>query len=217
MDGPALARWLMQDHSRRDQIMAAALAALAGFVDAVGFLASGGLFISFMSGNSTRLGIGLAEATRFALLAGSLLAAFVAGVTLASLVGRRLQHKRRRSQLLLVAGLLAAGAALALSGQTWPGLLLAAMAMGAENCVFEAGGDVKISLTFMTGNLVKIGQRLGLALAGGPAFAFVPWLLLWLAMIGGAVAGALAWPWLGLANLAVAALVAAGLALVIDA
>ena len=207
----------MQDHSRRDQIMAAALAALAGFVDAVGFIASGGLFISFMSGNSTRLGIGLAEATRFALLAGSLLAAFVAGVTLATLVGRRLQHKRRRGQLLLVASLLAGGAMLALNGHTWPGLLLAAMAMGAENCVFEAGGDVKISLTFMTGNLVKIGQRLGLALADGPAFAFVPWLLLWLAMIGGAVAGALAWPWLGLANLAAAALVAAGLALVIDA
>ena len=36
-------------------------------------------------------------------------------------------------------------------------------------------------------------------------------------MIGGAVAGALAWPWLGLVNLAVAALAAAVLALVIDA
>ena len=44
---------------------------LAGFVDAVGFIASGGLFISFMSGNSTRLGIGLAEVTQFAALAGS--------------------------------------------------------------------------------------------------------------------------------------------------
>lgn len=83
--------------------------------------------------------------------------------------------------------------------------------------MFETGGDVKISLTFMTGNLVKIGQRLGLALAGGPALAFLPWLLLWLAMIGGAVAGALAWPVLGIANLGVAAAVAALLALVIDA
>jgi uncharacterized membrane protein YoaK (UPF0700 family) len=214
---PTLVCWLMQDHPRRDQIVAAALAALAGFVDAVGFIASGGLFISFMSGNSTRLGIGLAEISQVAMLAGSLLAAFVAGVTVATLVGRRLPGTRRRGQLLVVAGLLGSGSAMALNGQVWPGLLLAAMAMGAENCVFEAGGDVKISLTFMTGNLVKIGQRLALALSGGPAFAFVPWLLLWLAMIGGAVAGALAWPLLGLANLAVAAFVAAVLALVIDA
>jgi uncharacterized membrane protein YoaK (UPF0700 family) len=44
----------------------------------------------------------------------------------------------------------------------------------------------------------------------------MPWLLLWLAMIGGAVAGALAWPVLGMANLGVAAAVAAGLALLID-
>ncbi|WP_017667207.1 DUF1275 family protein [Sandarakinorhabdus sp. AAP62] len=206
----------MHDHPRRDQAIAAALAGLAGYVDAVGFIATGGLFVSFMSGNSTRLGIGLAQAREIAALAGSLLAAFVAGVTLATLFGRRLNSHRRRGQLLLVAALLAGGFGLGQSGFTWPGLLLAAMAMGAENCVFEAGGDVRISLTFMTGNLVKIGQRIALAFAGGPVLAFLPWLLLWLAMIGGAVAGALAWPLLGLANLGVAAAVAAGLAVLID-
>jgi uncharacterized membrane protein YoaK (UPF0700 family) len=206
----------MQDHPRRDQVIAAMLAALAGHVDAVGFIASGGLFVSFMSGNSTRLGIGLAELRDVAALAGSLIAAFVAGVALATWASPHL-GKRRRGQLLLVAALLGGGCGLGLAGAVWPALLLAAMAMGAENCVFEAGGDVKISLTFMTGNLVKVGQRIGLALGGGPALAFAPWLLLWLAMIGGAVAGALAWPWLGMANLGVAAGVAAVLALVIDA
>lgn len=206
----------MQDHPRRDQLIAAALAALAGYVDAIGFIASGGLFVSFMSGNSTRLGIGLAEASHLAALAGSLLAAFVAGVTAATLLGRRLSGKRRRQQLLLVALLLGCGFGLGRAGIIWPALLLAAMAMGAENCVFEAGGDVKISLTFMTGNLVKVGQRLALALRGGPAWAFAPWLLLWLAMIGGAVAGALAWPMLGMANLGIAAAVAGTLALLID-
>uniref|UniRef100_UPI0013DAFF27 DUF1275 family protein n=1 Tax=Sandarakinorhabdus rubra TaxID=2672568 RepID=UPI0013DAFF27 len=148
--------------------------------------------------------------------AAGLLAAFVAGVTFASLLGRRLRQARRRGQLLLVAGLLGLAAGLAASGLPWPALLLAAMAMGAENCVFEAGGDVRISLTFMTGNLVKVGQRIAAALAGGPALAFLPWLLLWLAMIGGAVAGALAWPLLGMTNLAIAAVIAAMLAVLID-
>jgi uncharacterized membrane protein YoaK (UPF0700 family) len=206
----------MQDHPRRDQAIAAALAALAGYVDAVGFIASGGLFLSFMSGNSTRLGVGLAEAGQIAGLAASLLAAFVAGVAIATLLGRRLHPGRRRGQLLLVAALLGGGAALANGGLLWPGLLLAAAAMGAENSVFEAGGDVKISLTFMTGNLVKVGQRIAAAFMGGPPLAFLPWLLLWLAMIGGAVAGALLWPVLGCMNLGVAAVIAAGLALIID-
>jgi uncharacterized membrane protein YoaK (UPF0700 family) len=206
----------MQDHPRRDQAIAAALAALAGYVDAVGFIASGGLFLSFMSGNSTRLGVGLAETGQIAGLAASLLAAFVTGVAIATLLGRRLQAGRRRGQLLLVAALLGGGAALANGGLLWPGLLLAAAAMGAENSVFEAGGDVKISLTFMTGNLVKVGQRIAAAFMGGPALAFLPWLLLWLAMIGGAVAGALLWPVLGVGNLAVAATMAAVLAALID-
>ena len=40
-------------------ILAICLAALAGCVDAIGFLQLGGYFISFMSGNSTRLAVNL--------------------------------------------------------------------------------------------------------------------------------------------------------------
>ena len=35
----------------RSRIFACLLAALAGFVDAIGFIRSGGFFVSFMSGN----------------------------------------------------------------------------------------------------------------------------------------------------------------------
>lgn len=52
------------------------------------------------------MGIGLAETSQFAALAGSLLAAFVAWGTLATLIGRRLNGKRQLGQLLLVAALL---------------------------------------------------------------------------------------------------------------
>ena len=47
--------------SRRNVVLACALSALAGYVDGIGFLHLGGLFVSFMSGNSTRLGVSLAQ------------------------------------------------------------------------------------------------------------------------------------------------------------
>ncbi|MFX6760099.1 DUF1275 family protein, partial [Acinetobacter baumannii] len=48
--------------SCRNILLACALSGLAGFVDGIGFLHLGGLFVSFMSGNSTHLGVSLAEA-----------------------------------------------------------------------------------------------------------------------------------------------------------
>ena len=41
--------------------LACTLSALAGYVDGIGFIHLGGLFVSFMSGNSTRLGVTLAD------------------------------------------------------------------------------------------------------------------------------------------------------------
>lgn len=186
----------MIDHDRRDRAMAVALSALAGHVDATGYLATGGFFLSFMSGNSTRLGLGLGGGGEAALLAAGLIAAFVAGVTLGSLVARRAPHPRRL-RLLLLAALLAVAA---LTGPGWPACLLTAAAMGAENTVFETDGAARISLTFMTGNLVKVGQGLAATLAGQPR-PWLPWAGLWAAMVAGAVSGALLWPRLGWAGL----------------
>jgi uncharacterized membrane protein YoaK (UPF0700 family) len=47
-------------NSRRNLALACALSAVAGYVDGIGFLQLGGLFVSFMSGNSTRMGVSLA-------------------------------------------------------------------------------------------------------------------------------------------------------------
>ena len=87
---------------RKARLLATILAALAGFVDAVGFLGSGGFFVSFMSGNSTRLGVGLARQAVAATSAGSLIAAFVVGVVVASLVKRRLSRDRRQAVILAI-------------------------------------------------------------------------------------------------------------------
>ncbi|MGN6691323.1 MAG: DUF1275 family protein, partial [Sphingopyxis sp.] len=52
--------------------LAVGVAILAGFVDATGFVESGGFFVSFMTGNSTRLAVGAAEWQRAGLFAGSM-------------------------------------------------------------------------------------------------------------------------------------------------
>ncbi len=165
---------------RRGRAKAAALAALAGYVDAVGFIGSGGFFLSFMSGNSTRLAVGTAERAAWVLLPLALILAFVVGVMLA---------EGRRRILLQVALLLAAGALLA-PHVRWLALLLVAMAMGAENLVFASGKDVSFGLTYMTGTLVKLGQRL----RRGEWAQSAPLLLHWLCLMAGALLGALLWP-----------------------
>jgi uncharacterized membrane protein YoaK (UPF0700 family) len=170
-----------------------------------------------MSGNSTRLAVGVAGLPTEALIAARLIASFVAGVVLGSLVGAAAKRWRRPGVLLLVAGLLASATLVAM-GAPDLGMLLVAAAMGAENTTFERDGEVSIGLTYMTGALVKLGQRLAGALMGGPKLAWAPYLMLWLGLVGGAVAGALAWPALGLAGLWVGvagALVLAGAAFLV--
>jgi hypothetical protein len=49
------------NYDRRALRLAVGLSCLAGYVDASGFLGTGGLFVSFMSGNSTKLSIAAAE------------------------------------------------------------------------------------------------------------------------------------------------------------
>jgi uncharacterized membrane protein YoaK (UPF0700 family) len=158
-----------------------------------------------MSGNSTRLGVGLAGSSGDAVIAGSIVLSFVIGVMAGTFTGRAAGQRHRPAVLMLLAGVLALAAILAGHGWAWPAFLATAFAMGSENTVFEADGEVRISLTYMTGNLVKIGQRLAGVMMGRGRWTWLPFLALWLAMLGGAVAGATLWPVLGLAGLWVAA------------
>ena len=181
--------------------MAIGLSALAGYVDAVGFIQLGGFFVSFMSGNSTRLGVGLIERTNDAALAGGLIALFVTGVIAGSLVGRFATAHRRPAVLILVAILLFNAASSAATGSTEAAVAAMVLAMGSENAVFEHDGELHIGLTYMTGTLVKFGQRVATAIMGGPRFAWASYGLLWAGLVAGAVAGAASFSWIGLAGL----------------
>ena len=196
------------------RVFAVCLSALAGYVDAIGFLALGGFFVSFMSGNSTRLAVGLAGAAPTALVAGGLIGSFVAGVVLGALVGRFTPRRRPAVILGVVAGLLTLASGSAALGWRPAAVACMAMAMGAENTLFEREGEVSVGLTYMTGTLVKLGQRLAAALTGGDRWGWLPYLLLWLGLVGGAVVGALCYPRLGLQALWLAVVAAIGLALV---
>ncbi len=203
----------MKDYGRRDVALAAVLSGVAGYVDAIGFLKLGGFFVSFMSGNSTRLGVGLATGhVGAALTALTLIGLFVAGVVLGALVARRAGEDRRARVMALEAVLLASAAALIMAGLDGPGVAAMVLAMGAENAVFQRNGDVGVGLTYMTGALVKAGQRIAAALTGGDRWAWRPFLLLWAGLTLGGALGAAAYLKFGVLALWGAALVVAALA-----
>ena len=185
--------------SRRNVALACALSAVAGYVDGVGFLHLGGMFVSFMSGNSTRLGVSLAEGQwSHAVETAGLIALFVTGAAAGSLlvVGRA---RYGQCWVLLTETLLLAAAAASYE-LGLPGLAVVAMvlAMGLENAVFQIHGGAGLGLTYVTGALVKVGQLIPAAVTGGSRWAWLPNLLLWAALVTGAVGGALAYRWINL-------------------
>jgi uncharacterized membrane protein YoaK (UPF0700 family) len=185
--------------SRKSIILACALSALAGYVDAIGFIHLGGLFVSFMSGNSTRLGVSLSEGHWAAAAeAFGLIALFVAGAAAGSMIVLGRTAKGQAWVLLAEASLLF-GAGLGHSfGRTDIAVAAIVLAMGLENAVFQIDGGAGLGLTYVTGALVKVGQLLAAALTGGARWGWLPNLLLWAALVLGSVCGALAYHWLNL-------------------
>src|SRR6267154_4164908 len=195
--------------SRRNILLACALSALAGYVDGIGFLHLGGLFVSFMSGNSTRMGVSLAEGNwSNALAAFGLVALFVIGAAAGSLMVLSAGAKRQ-ALVLLVEALLLAGAALAHAFSLENAAVAAiVLAMGLENAVFQIDGGGGLGVTYVTGALVKAGQLIAAALTGGSRRGWLPNLLLWAALVMGSLCGALAYHWINLAAIWLAAAVA---------
>ena len=204
--------------SRRNVVLACALSALAGYVDGIGFLHLGGLFVSFMSGNSTRMGVSLAQGQWLsAAEAFGLIALFVIGAAAGTLIvlGRGAD---RQPWLLLVEALLIAAAALCYAfGLSNVAVAAIVLAMGLENAVFQIDGGAGLGLTYVTGALVKVGQLVAAALTGGERWGWAPNLLLWTAMVAGSLCGALAYLWINLAAIWFAAGAALALSAIVAA
>ncbi|WP_102960935.1 YoaK family protein [Mangrovicella endophytica] len=191
----------------------AAVSFLAGMTDAIGFLSAGD-FVSFMSGNTTRLAVSLSHgdpwhAAHLALI----LVLFVLGNTLGVLVTR--SGRWTPLLLLIVSGLLF-GAWLPAGGGPSQAWLLGAivLAMGLLNAGIERVGDLHIGVTYVTGALSRVGRGLGRWILGDRRNDWPVNIVPWIGMIAGAVSGGLCHSQSAGAALLVAAGVAALIAVV---
>jgi uncharacterized membrane protein YoaK (UPF0700 family) len=188
--------------------MAVALSFLAGFVDALGFMHLGGYFVAFMSGNSTQMAAVLPDGLAGAVLPAALVCLFVLGVMVGTLVEQRVSTSLG---LLILAALLGIATALAAMRLDDAAIMVTPFVMGAMNTVLRSGQGA-MAVTYMTGNLVKLGQTIVAAFQGGPRWAWLPYFLLWLGLLSGAVCGALAYGEMGLVALWLPAVGLIGLA-----
>ena len=187
--------------------LVASLSVLAGITDAIGFMASGD-FVSFMSGNTTRLAVAISDGdlgltVRLVIL----VATFVVGNALGVLVAR-LGGRRALPLLLCIATLLCAAAAWPFDSQL-PALLAAIIAMGMLNASVEEVNGLPVGLTYVTGALSRFGRGLGRWLLGERRSGWRVQLVPWSGMFIGAILGAVLEHHLGLKAMFVSGVLAA--------
>ena len=188
-------------HSPRPSAIAVAggMAALAGATDVYGLGTLHDLYVSFMSGNTTMLGVALGQGdwSRSCTI-GELIGFFVAGAA----AGAVLERLGGRRHAVLIAFAVSITLALPLLRPAWR-IACFVLAMGALNAAISRIGEASVSLTYVTGTLVKLGQGLGRTLTGAPAgWAWLWQLPMWCSLLAGAVlavpvqqsVGAAPWP-----------------------
>lgn len=171
------------------------LTATAGMIDVVGFIELGGFYTSFMSGNTTQLGAGLTHIGAGLLLPAGLIAMFVIGSFLGSLISTIGGRRGRIGTLtFVIAGLLVTGALYTNGFTPAQAMLTLAAAAGAQNAVLQPAGAVRLGATFVTGTLFAVGQDLARAVHGdAPPWRWVQHLLVWFSLLLGAGIGAFAY------------------------
>jgi len=216
---PDVAARLAQARARSDERLAAGLAMIAGFVDAYGIITFG-VYVSFMSGNTTQAGYETAQgALRAAALSAVAILFFVLGSFAATLLAEFGGRHARR----LAHGVVAAALA-AIAGLTGLGLLAGAaaiaatsFAMGIMNNALSRVGAQSVSVGFVTGALSRLGSHLAEALRRAPlSDALGPWdthsrraltlARVWAAFLAGALLSGAATPRFGAWVLAAPAL-----------
>ena len=205
---------LQHQHKWRGRIglaLVASLSVLAGMTDAIGFMASGD-FVSFMSGNTTRLAVAISEGDlgltgRLTLL----VTTFILGNALGVIISR-ISKRHALPLLLCIATLLCGAAAWPLAEQV-PAVLAAIIAMSMLNAAVEQVNGLPVGLTYVTGALSRFGRGLGRWMLGERRDGWRVQLIPWAGMFVGAVIGALLEHQMGIRALLVSGLLSALLGL----
>ena len=166
------------------------LSFLAGMTDAIGFLRAGD-FLSFMSGNTTRLAIAIGEGRFDAVLRlGAIVLTFVAG-NAAGVVVVRLTRNRQWPLLFIVTLVTFTAAAFAGADPSPTSYLPLVLAMGMLNAAVDNVAGHPLGLTYVTGALSRFGKGVGRFVCGERNPGFLAQLLPWIGMLAGAVTGVL--------------------------
>jgi uncharacterized membrane protein YoaK (UPF0700 family) len=155
--------------SNSQPLSALVRALISGYVDSYALL-NFGVFVSFMTGNTTTGGLSAGQ-SNLAAAGHSLLAIpfFLLGILSGTFLVRVEQHHALRRISLLVAAVLAVGAARAyFAWPGWLGILLLSSAMGLMNTSVTHVGGQPVSLGFMTGDLNNLAQHLAQGITRAP-------------------------------------------------
>ena len=163
------------------------LTAVAGFVDAVGFIELGGFFASFMSGASISLGVSASGTEWVAMYhAAVLIAVFVI------VISGVMRPLGVAAAILLEAACLTGAILMIESGwSSSDSVVPVVAAMGIQNTALRPISGIRLGVTFMTGTLVSLSQALGRLLIGrARSWSWAPHALIWFLFVAGAAAGA---------------------------
>lgn len=180
-------------------VYASCATSLAGFLDAVGYAQLNHLYVSFMSGNSTHLGMAIAAGQWPSVVyAGSVIAAFVVGSFVGTLIAaatKKPLYALLLSEILLC--IIAIG--LAILETSTLALTVIALTMGMQNVMHRNVSGSDIGKSFITGALFGLGQALAQVIRGEGAISrALMHASSWLSFILGVVCGAISIDTLGL-------------------
>lgn len=178
------------------------LTGLAGYIDAIGFIQLTGLYTSFMSGNTTQMGVSISHGAVDGIVKPAvLIATFLLGSTIASGLSIVTPAPWKTTIVLTYEAILVFGA-FAL-GLQLPDLGLVsfflALAMGAQNAVLGSVQGFRAGTTFITGALFSLGQKIAAAFTRtGPPLGWIGDAAVWLALLIGAIGGAAVYSAIGI-------------------
>ncbi|WP_322907440.1 YoaK family protein [Paenibacillus campi] len=168
------------------------LVLFSGYIDSIGYLQMGKVYLSFMSGNSTKLGIALFQGEYATIIhIGLVILLFVTGAFLGTLITDQFVKNKVAVILGVEVLLFISAIILELLHQQQEVLFPIAIAMGMQNTLHQMVSHVDVGKGFVSGVLFGVGQALAKCLrrkaAAAESFILA---LSWFAFVIGAALGA---------------------------